>query len=212
MQSQLKLCGKQGWLCGPLKSLLPPKGADASLCSAGTMLAPALLILLGSMGERCAEMSGEVWSPHAPVTANKSFREVGTQSVAFLQSTSYYRRSYRRLNCHFCWCQLRCEAAGRDGAIKKPLHPLPGLPRGFAGCQVQPASLEQKWLVLVLMMLGFISKAQQVVLVWMLNKRTSELKKVESMQNSRSKVAISKILAPVHVLQFYWNKCKSSLG
>lgn len=67
---------------------------------------------------------------------------------------------------------------------------------------------------MILMMLGFISKAQEVVLVWMLNKMTSELKKkkVESMQNSRSKVAISKILAPVHVLHFYWNKCKSSLG
>lgn len=128
MQSQLKLCGKQGWLCGPLKSLLPPRGADASLCSAGTALAPALLILLGSMGERCAKMNGEVWSSHATVTANKSFREVETQSVASLQSTSYYRRSSRRLNCHFCWCQLRCEAAGQVGAIKRHCTPSQAFP------------------------------------------------------------------------------------
>lgn len=150
------------------------QGGGCSLCSAGS--APALLILLGSMGKCCAQINGEVCSSHRAVTLNKSSRKSETQSGDFLQSTSCYRRSYRRLNSHFCWCQLRCKAAGQVGAIKKLLHPLPGLPRVFAECQVQPALLEQRSLALILMMLGFVSKAQEVVLLWMLKKKTSELR------------------------------------
>lgn len=166
---------------GPLESLAASQGGGCFPRSAGTALARQAAPRSCSVDP--PGINGEVpcknrWQGLV-LTLNggceKSLKEVETRSVAFLQSTSYYR-SYRRLNSHFCQCQLRCKAAGQVGAIKKPLHPLLGLPRVFAECQVQAASLEQELLVLILMMLGFISKAQEVVLVWKLNKRTSEIK------------------------------------
>lgn len=167
---------------GPLESLAASQGGGCFPRSAGTALARQAAPRSCSVDP--PGINGEVpcknrWQGLV-LTLNggceKSLKEAETRSVAFLQSTSYYRRSYRRLNSHFCQCQLRCKAAGQVGAIKKPLHPLLGLPRVFAECQVQAASLEQELLVLILMMLGFISKAREVVLVWKLNKRTSGIK------------------------------------
>lgn len=155
--SQFQSCGKQGWLCGPW-DLCFPRGWMLCWLSRQPLLYWSSWDQWGSAVHKLMAKFG----PHTEQWLSKSSREAETRSGDFWQSTSCCRRSYSRLNSHFCCCQLRCEAAGQAGAIKTPLHPLPGLPRVFAECQVQPASLEQKLLALILMMLGFISNAQQL--------------------------------------------------